>query len=325
MAKKTSAKQPTQKPATASQAEKFGLESIRTLQKQFDAAAQQYPHLMHVLILNREVTAIDKQLKARFAGSQKLQERFGSAERYVAFARSPQLPNEYYNEETLLNLWSDTPRECYRAGWRLLHWLIAPLHLYWDRSEAIHTLKALAEIGVRILTNLQVGKTLGLSDYVAVPSPFRSDIEAWVLSVHEFAQPEQHWFIPNATRPDGFFEVLFDVWISSSQLCARVLDLAEKQPGTQDGALKMQDLIDTRGGLTGTQSKLSPRSVSLILLKEHPHWTDMKIAKEANVNRTSHYRWPEYKQLRQLLHQQYSLPHGSKDRDTRKIEGIAED
>jgi len=72
-------------------------------------------------------------------------------------------------------------------------------------------------------------------------------------------------------------------------------------------------------------SKLSPRSAALILLKEHPDWTDTRITKKAGVSRTSVYRWPEYKKLRELQRDQRSLPHGSKNKNTGKIEAIAED
>ena len=135
-------------------------------------------------------------------------------------------------------MWSDTPHHCYKVGWRLLHWLLAPGDQHWDRSGAMHTLNALAEISSHILTNLQVGKSLELSDYVALPSPFRRDIETWVLAVHEFTQPEKRYFMPTAIqaieqyasgkpgiRADAFFEVLSDFWLGSSQVWARLLDM----------------------------------------------------------------------------------------------------
>lgn len=70
--------------------------------------------------------------------------------------------------------------------------------------------------------------------------------------------------------------------------------------------------------------KLPGRSTALILLKEHPDWKDNRIAKEAGVNRSSLYRWPEYKLLRQLLLKERSLPRGSKNKDG-SIEAIAEE
>lgn len=70
--------------------------------------------------------------------------------------------------------------------------------------------------------------------------------------------------------------------------------------------------------------KLTGRSTAIILLKEHPDWKDNRIAKEAGVNRSSLYRWPEYKLLRQLLLEERSLPRGSKNKDG-SIEAIAEE
>jgi len=101
--------------------------------------------------------------------------------------------------------------------------------------------------------------------------------------------------------------------------------LAEKQRDGRAAPLETQQPPKASGGLAGTQSKLPPRSASLILLKEHPDWTDTKIAKEAGVCRQSLYRWTEYKQLRRMLCDKWNLPRGSKDKDTGKIEAVAED
>jgi len=86
----------------------------------------------------------------------------------------------------------------------------------------------------------------------------------------------------------------------------------------------LTDLSTTKITEREQQPKLNRRSVALILLKQHPDWTDTKIAKEAGVRRTSPYRWPEYKKLRQLLRKPWSLPRGSKGKDG-SIEAIAKD
>jgi hypothetical protein len=70
--------------------------------------------------------------------------------------------------------------------------------------------------------------------------------------------------------------------------------------------------------------KLSAKARALAILVEHQDWSDTKIAKEAGINRTTLYNYPEFKAARKMQKQNKGkIPRGSKDREG-NVEAIDE-
>jgi len=66
----------------------------------------------------------------------------------------------------------------------------------------------------------------------------------------------------------------------------------------------------------GDAPSASKETLALATLAHHPEWTDTAIAAAVGCNRTSLYRWKQYKQAREILEQgKHNLPHGSKAKD----------
>jgi len=197
MAKKTSPNQSCEIP----------VESVQTLQRQFEAVAQRDPGPMHVLVLNRE-------------GIEAL-----VPESYTTKALNSDRAVISHIDQAL---WCDTACERFKPGWRLLHWLAVPANQRSNGVSAKQTLDALSQFGAGVLLNLR--ETLQLSDYIISPS--RRDIERWLLALHEVLRPERHYLTPmdkTELSTDSFYQLLPAVYISSIQFCSWLLDLAEKQ------------------------------------------------------------------------------------------------
>ncbi len=66
-------------------------------------------------------------------------------------------------------------------------------------------------------------------------------------------------------------------------------------------AIERQTDAEARAPVGPTQSppRLAKRAHALALLARHPDWTDMRIAAEVGVNRTTLYRWREYRKARE--------------------------
>jgi len=62
----------------------------------------------------------------------------------------------------------------------------------------------------------------------------------------------------------------------------------------------------------------SAEDKAIAVLRKHPDWTDTRIAEEAGINRTTLYKFMDYKYVRQLLKEvgRKELAHGSKDGET---------
>jgi len=74
------------------------------------------------------------------------------------------------------------------------------------------------------------------------------------------------------------------------------------------------------GNTTPQQQGIGKKEKALALLQQHPEWSGSAIADAAGCSRTSFYKWPEYKQARELLREQRGdLPTGQKD-ETGNIE-----
>jgi len=116
----------------------------------------------------------------------------------------------------------------------------------------------------------------------------------------------------------------YSIWDIIAALESSLQKTVATQAGTGGKEKAAQKAAEAEKPGPETQPKLPPRSMALILRKEHRDWTNTRIAKEVGVERTSLYRWPEYKKLCKLMREQWSLPRGSKDKDG-SIEAIAED
>lgn len=65
------------------------------------------------------------------------------------------------------------------------------------------------------------------------------------------------------------------------------------------------------------QIAASKEALALATLKDHPDWSDTKIAKTIGVSRTTLYDWPDFKKAKEILKQgKTALPRGNKNKET---------
>jgi len=83
---------------------------------------------------------------------------------------------------------------------------------------------------------------------------------------------------------------------------------------------------DTSSGQKAQQTPermtlLKKSHIAVTLRANHPDWTDKTIAETVGVNRTTLYRWPEFRMANALAKGgKARFPYGRKDKDTREVE-----
>jgi hypothetical protein len=99
-----------------------------------------------------------------------------------------------------------------------------------------------------------------------------------------------------------------------NRLHLRVCEMLNELPApsialnsTDDGPVSCDAMKESDGdGLRG-------RDKAMALLARHPEWSDLRIAHEAGVSRTSLYRWPEFVKAKEILAEgKSSRPRGRK-------------
>jgi hypothetical protein len=79
-------------------------------------------------------------------------------------------------------------------------------------------------------------------------------------------------------------------------------------------AASSRDLQRLAAATPGRGGFVKKESLALAILMNHPEWTDIQIAKEVGVSRTTLYRWPKYQKSRAALRAgRQDMPRGRKD------------
>jgi transcriptional regulator of acetoin/glycerol metabolism len=116
------------------------------------------------------------------------------------------------------------------------------------------------------------------------------------------------------SKPDSYIEVTerIDDLIDDSNNLSELLDEERQKIPASGGKAKPPP------------EKLSAKARVLAILVEHQGWSNTKIAKEAGINRTTLYNYPEFKTARKMQKQnKEKIPRGRKDQEG-NVEAIDE-
>ena len=210
------------------------MEVIRTLQRQFEAASQQYAGLNHVLMVWQPESG-NKQSVFQAALDLKLPRPAPQSRIVTTY------PNQTGNEaESLIcQVWQYGSGLDYIPGMDWAHFLFQDWGQSWDKNKAINALSNAAKLLGNFLIQAPIVSQIDLPEQLQRPS---DPVERALIALHEFG-PVDVYAYPELQKPVltvpmvplvnqfltsrkfHYFGVIQDVWTGSSLLCARLLEL----------------------------------------------------------------------------------------------------
>ena len=207
------------------------MEQLKTLQRQFESAADQFPGMIHCIKRLRMFGVI----KIKYGSKPKELGLDASVFLNQVSRKAVETPSEYEpTPEKTIKWWYSEVDPSYGTDFCEIQWLIRPEYHNWDKTKALYKLKTLAENAVAYLFNEKANPAVN-SIFSEIGSEITNgaeeqQIQGW-LSIVRHLQPTQTIKKTRDKEPaengKPYFSVVDDVFVQSALACGKLLELMQ--------------------------------------------------------------------------------------------------